>query len=535
LIHHGLHGFHGIKFSLNRTKKAILRFLRKKNLVFCFSNDFKITFITMKYYKNITGSVLIMILLMASISCQNEGQPVVKASIAFDTILQEWDGFGVNYVEVAQSTNPVTDPQEYGGFSLLAENKRQEIINLIFGEDGLQPSLIKMFFDPFHQPEPGARFDHELTTAWMRYFVKEGIKVTNERNGDDIQIITTLYGPPAWATKQKILRGRDLDPEQYKNLALYMIDWVKYLVEEEGLPVKYLSLHNEGDSPNRWPIDGSHGNIGRGHDYNAFWRPTEVAHFLDFMPPMIKNAGLDVGLTPGECTNWNSFASAWYHWAIHDNPEAMKNIALITSHGFGEGTAINSIANDLLRLKRPDLHAWTTSMTWGNRRMVNDYDFVNLIRRNIYDAKVNAVIPWACIQTLTWVGGDPNPGTAFFVSADGNYEVKPQYYYYKQLTRAGKPGMAVAKVNIETKEDTGVNLIAFSSNGTNNSDAFIVTNFSDTEKVVEIVVSGAEIKNLEAFRSSSTESYSKMDAYTLTDGIIIYNAPSGSVTTFFNK
>ena len=44
-------------------------------------------------------------------------------------------------------------------------------------------------------------------------------------------------------------------------------------------------------------------------------------------------------------------------------------------------------------LKRPDLHSWTTSMTWGTKRMPNDYDFVNLIRRNIYDAKVNAVIP----------------------------------------------------------------------------------------------------------------------------------------------
>lgn len=489
----------------------------------------------MKNKTQIQSIIVLVCFLLLMVQCGPQKTGIVNARIAFDTTLQVWDGFGVNYVELAQSTDPVKDPQEYGGFSLLTENKRQEIINLIFGEDGLQPSIIKMFFDPFHQPEPGAVFDHESTSAWMRYFAKEGIRATSERNGDDIQIITTLYGPPAWATKQKILRGRDIDPEQYKNLALYMIDWVKFLVEEEDLPVKYLSLHNEGDSPNRWPLDGSHGNIGKGHDYNAFWRPTEVAHFLDFMPPMIKNAGLDVGVTPGECTTWNSFASAWYHWAIHDNPEAMKNIALITSHGFGEGPAINSTVNDLLRLKRPDLHAWTTSMTWGNRRMINDYDFVSLIRRNIYDAKVNAVIPWACIQTLTWVGGDPNPGTAFFVSADGNYKVKPQYYYYKQLTRAGKPGMAVAKVNVETKEDTGINLIAFSSNGTNNSDAFIVTNFSDREKVVHIAVSGTELKNLEGFRSSSTESYSEMDGYTLTDGKIIYIAPSGSVTTFFIK
>jgi O-glycosyl hydrolase len=489
----------------------------------------------MKFRYLICGVLFSGLILSVTSQCRKGSSSVIRARVAFDTTLQVWDGFGVNYVEMAQSTDPIKDPQEYGGLSLLTEEKRQEIISLIFGEEGLQPSLIKMFFDPFHQPEPGAGFDHESTTSWMRYFVKEGIRATSERNGDDIQIITTLYGPPAWATKQKILRGRDLDPEQYKNLALYMIDWVKFLVEEEDLPVKYLSLHNEGDSPNRWPLDGSHGNIGKGHDYNAFWRPTEVAHFLDFMPPMIKNAGLDVGLTPGECTTWNSFASAWYHWAIHDNPEAMKNIALITSHGFGEGNAINSQVNDLLRMKRPDLHAWTTSMTWRNRQMVNDFDFVNLMRRNIYDAKINAIIPWACIQTLTWVGGDPNPGTAFFVSAEGNYEVRPQYYYYKQLTRAGRPGMKVATVNVDTEGDTGVGLIAFASNGSGNPDAFIVLNLTDLPYKLDISISGAGSGTFESFRTSPSEKYSASGEFAVSEGRIEYDAPPGSVTTFFAK
>jgi len=460
---------------------------------------------------------------------------IIKANVDFSQKLQAWDGFGVNYVELAQSTDPITDPQEYGGFSLLSEEKRQKIVDMIFGIEGLQPEIVKMFFDPFQQKQPGGTFDHESTTKWMRYFVHEGIKKTKVRGGDNIKIITTLYGPPAWATKQKILRGRDLDPTQYENLAKYMISWAQFLVEKEKLPVKYMSLHNEGDSPNRWPLDGSTGNLGKGADYNAFWRPYDVAHFLDFMPPMIKKAGLDVGLTPGECTTWASFASGFYQWAINDNPEAIKNIALITSHGFGEGNAINSQVNDLLRIKRPDLHSWTTSMTWGNNRMPKDYDFVNLIRRNIYDAKVNAVIPWACIQTLTWVGGDPNPGTVFFVSADGNYDVKPQYYYYKQLTRAGRVGMTVASVKVEAKNDQGVNLIAFASNNTKNPDAFIVLNFSEIPQKINLSVAGSTGKDFKAVRSSASEKYSDAGMFKLINGEMVYEAPAGSVTTFFAK
>ncbi len=483
----------------------------------------------------ITFGIIILLLLFTVTECNRENPSVIKAWVAFDTTLQVWDGFGVNYVELAQSTNPVTDPQEYGGFSLLTEEKRKEITDLIFGKEGLQPCIIKMFFDPFQQKEPGSVFDHESTTGWMRYFVREGVDKTKSRRGDEIKIITTLYGPPPWATRQKILRGRDLDPAQYENLAKYMIEWARYLVEDQKLPLRYISLHNEGDSPNRWPLDGSSGNIGTGHDYNAFWRPWEVAHFLDFMVPLIEKAGLDVGLTPGECSTWGSFASSFYNWAIHDNPGAMKNIALITSHGFGEGNAINSRAIDLLRMNRPDLHAWTTSMTWGNRWMLHDYDFINLIRSNIYDAKVNAVIPWACIQTNSWVGGDPNPGTAFFVHEDGNYEIKPQYYYYKQLTRAGRPGMKVASVRIESKFDQDINIIAFSSNGTNNPDSFILLNFSDLPANIDLSVSGSSASEFSAVRSSKVEQYSEAGNYLVNDGKLEYNAPAGSVTTFYAR
>ena len=487
----------------------------------------------MKIKRTIAVTALLGILITLFVGCKQQPFQQINASVAFDSALQVWDGFGVNYVELAQSTDPVKEPQEYGGLSLLSEDKRQEIIDLIFGEEGLKPSIIKMFFDPFQQKEPGGKFDHESTTEWMRYFVRNGLTTTRARGGDEISIITTLYGPPPWATKQKFLRGRDLDPAQYQNLAKYIIDWAKYLVKEEKFPVRYISLHNEGDSPNRWPLDGRSGNIGTGHDYNAFWRPAEVAYFLEFMPPMIGAAGLDIGLTPGECTTWASFANGFYGWAIFDNPIALKNIALITSHGFGEGPVINSQVSDLLRLKRPDLHAWTTSMTWGTNRMLHDYDFANLIRRNIYDAKVNAVIPWACIQTKTWVGGDPNPGTAFFVSQDGNYEIKPQYYYYKQLTTAGRPGMRVAQVKVESGAVQGVNLIAFASNGTKNPDAFIILNLTDKENKLRIRVTGAKSGKFMAYRSDAEDKYTQAGEFRLTGGTIEYSAPPGSITTFF--
>jgi hypothetical protein len=74
----------------------------------------------------------------------------IRATVDFSKKLRAWDGFGVNYVESAQTRDYKNDPQEYGGFSLLDEQERQHAINLIFGEDGLKPGLMKMFLDPWH-------------------------------------------------------------------------------------------------------------------------------------------------------------------------------------------------------------------------------------------------------------------------------------------------------------------------------------------------------------------------------------------------
>jgi hypothetical protein len=108
-------------------------------------------------------------------------QKPVEAEVHFDQKLQDWDGFGVNYVEVT-NVRDIADykknPQEYGGFSTLSEEKRQEVLEMIFGADGLKPGLVKMFLDSLHEGMTVAskgQFDHETTTKWMRYFVQEGL------------------------------------------------------------------------------------------------------------------------------------------------------------------------------------------------------------------------------------------------------------------------------------------------------------------------------------------------------------------------
>jgi O-glycosyl hydrolase len=454
--------------------------------------------------------------------------------VDFSNKLRLWDGFGFNYVQTAQTMDYASDPQEYGGFSLLTDEDRQKIIEMVFGDDGLKVGLVKMFYDPWHQAEPDGKYDHEKTTQWLRYFAREGLKKTRAA-GRDLTIVTTLYGPPAYMTKQKVLRGRDLDPAHKRHLALYLVSWAKFLREQEGLPLKYISLHNEGEDWFRWSQPGLTDH--KGHDYNMFWPPSQVVEFINLVSDELRKANLGaVSVTPGEPTNWYRFDTWGYAAAIAEDPAALRNLGLITSHGFYAGNygrwfgPHQSGGIDLLREARPDLHAWVTSTSWSQMDAKN----VKEHHGNIYSAKVNAIIPWAGIQRPPkWVGGDPNPGSAFTVREDGTFEVRRGYYMYMQVTRAGQPGMAVARTSAM---DSEIALIGFASNGTKNPDAFVLVNLGKNKKA-HVSVRGTSAKTFAAFRTTEDEKdkFASVGHFQLNDGAVIYDAPGGSVTTFFAR
>jgi hypothetical protein len=483
---------------------------------------------------------IIMLVQYQKVYAQAEDFTAVRAKVDFLEKLRVWDGFGFNYVETAHTYDYDEFPQEYGGFSILNDSQKKEVIELVFGSNGLKVGLVKMFFGPLHQNERNGKFDHETHTANQRYFVREGLKKTRER-GNDLQIITTLYGPPPFMTIQKDAhRGRDLDPEYKPDLANYMIDWIKFLKEKEKFPVKYLSLHNEGEDWSRWNQKGY--TDYSGHDYNLYWSPEMVNEFVKMMPPLFKKAGIgDVGITPGEPTNWFRFHAWGYADALAKDTEAVNSLGLITSHGFYNGGfnpwygSHNPYTNRVIQQQRPELHSWVTSTSW---RQMNA-TFIFEMHQNIYATGVNAIIPWAGIQRPTqWVGGDPNPGCAIAVAEDGTYEVKRGYYFYKQITRAGQPGMAVVNTYAMNSETS---IIGFASNGTNNPNAFVVINTSNKNRKVAVEISGTNDKTFEGFCTSADEDNNLVDAYKsigdypVINGKLIYHAPAGSVSTFFGK
>jgi hypothetical protein len=105
------------------------------------------------------------------------------------------------------------------------------------------------------------------------------------------------------------------------------------------------------------------------------------------------------------------------------------------------------------------------------------------------------------------------------------------FSFYKQVCRAGQPGMAVAKV---LSNDSEVSLIAFASNGTTHPDALIVINIAQDTRDLSIQVQGTAATTFQAYRTSPGEDYVSLGDRTRdSSGIIAYQAPPGSVTTFY--
>jgi hypothetical protein len=446
--------------------------------------------------------------------------------VDFGNAPREWDGFGVNYVEMTHSRDGRYE--DYGSFSLMAHADRERVLELIFGPDGLRPGLVKMFLNPYLLGEPptsGAldldayRFDRYMPQTLR--FAREGVRRVAEWGGR-LRFYAGHYGPPAWATRQKVVRGRDLDPAMKEPLALYLLGCVKGLREREGVPVEAIGLHNEGEAGGRWPDDPR-------HDFNMYWPPEQVADFLSIMGDLKGDLGLaDLKLCPGETTLWSDFRP--YAESIAAAPDALAALGLITSHGFGK--VYDAGAIELLRARRPGLHAWTTSTSWLKEGGVEfAVDFADQVRL----LGLNGLIPWAAVQRVPyWPGGDPNPNPPVLVrEEDGRLgvEVRAPYHYYKQLTRAGQPGTAVAEVEGDGDE---LRLLAFADNGSGHGDAVAVMNAGAEEPTVEVTIAGSD-GPFGAWRTSPSEQFAPLGEFGLDRGAFRYTAPPESVTTFFSR
>jgi len=487
-----------------------------------------------------------------------EGHPGEKPAllkIDFGAGLRTWDGFGLNYVESAHSADPETDYEDYGGFSTLPEASRQQIMDLLYGslgasdpDKGLRVSLHKIFLDPFHQLTANGPFVGPSTSSRMsRYFLVEAAKRLRTRNRS-MDLVTTYYGVPAWATTARIFLWRDVDPARFEPLAEYMADWISYLRSEllgsaftGTVDPRYASLTNEGESARRWNADGS---PQPKRDYNAYWPARSIAEFLPVLANTLQRHGLDgIRLMPCETAGWDwldvTTEGDPIAEALLADPVARRHIGVLGGHSFSRSGPVGAAVVARFRREFGDgLRAWTTSHDWRK----GDVGFAEHTRRQIYEIGVTGIITWAATKRLSdwerYTGRPANPQCAILIKDDGTTQVQSGYYFYKQFTWAGQPGMSVAAV--DDRAAGGLTAAAFGSNGTRHPAAFVVINPKSEGRVVRIVLAGGDSQEFQAFRTcdglAEGEAFKNIGIHSAdATGAMLYHAPAKSATTFLAK
>ena len=123
-------------------------------------------------------------------------------------------------------------------------------------------------------------------------------------------------------------------------------------------------------------------------------------------------------------------------------------------------------------------------------------------------------------------------GTAILVDREGNFALTPGYYFYKQLTRAGKRGMGVTHTLASNPQ---LFLIAFAGQDSGHPDAFVLTsNIRIWTLPLRVEVKGTPFKRFRAWRSSEDgkEQFRDVGIFDVIDGAILYDPPAGTTTSF---
>jgi hypothetical protein len=120
------------------------------------------------------------------------------------------------------------------------------------------------------------------------------------------------------------------------------------------------------------------------------------------------------------------------------------------------------------------------------------------------------------------------------VSADGDYEVLAGYWFYKQVARAGQPGMAV--VPVTTTSGSGVELMGFAGNGTKNPDAVVVLNTARWgSQPIRVRVLGSDATSFRGYLTTGDleKKYEDQGSFEVEDGYVKFDLPARSAITLF--
>jgi len=353
--------------------------------------------------------------------------------------------------------------QQIGGFggaitesvgytlSKLSPSTQAEILNAIFGADGLRYTLVRTSIDScdfsLSQYEAASQPGAELNLWHDETYVIPYIHAAQQFCPEQIGVMLTPWSPPAhMKTNGERSHGGKLKPEYYAAWAAYICRYIRSY-QEHGLHVAMLSIQNEPNANQLW-------------DSCLFSAEEEKAFLRDHLCPALLKAGLgDIAVYIWDHNKERLFdrvcevvddstahlvSGAAFHWYSGDHFDALRLVRaqypallLLFSEGCIEYNRFDR--DDQLQSARMYAHDMI-----GN-----------------FNAGMNTFLDWNIVLDRD---GGPNHAQNFCDSPilcnteTGSFEKRLSYYYIWHFSHFIEPG---ARLLSTTTFSTDVDAAAF--------------------------------------------------------------------------
>lgn len=483
----------------------------------------------------------IKILILASfLSCVHEvcaqsSCDDVTIAIHVNEAFQTIDGFGVGEADWADD--------------VFVFSKRDEIIDALFGENGLKANILRGEVFPHYSPD-SAYYDfalhadtsnvmHLLGTIDRDDLLRRGqywLTSTIRQRYPETMFTFSVWSPPAWMKEGN--QVTDLFPAShgtlkdahFQNFADYLVRFCKAF-ESIGVNVYALSPSNEPGYAAPWN--------------SCLWTPGKMGEFVEgFLLPAFRENKMDTKVLIGENPAWstvldklNSISSeAFVNQLVEKHQSIDKSKIIAAGHGY---TLPDSIPLPASMRETPivpfqsalqnRIPMWVTEIsdiTPLDASMQDGLYWSEIFQQYLMDARVSAII-W-------WLGAQPTTSNESLIVMDkqtDNLIYTKRYDVFGNYSRYIPKGSRCVASSVSGL-DTRVRVASF-ING--NRYVAVVTNPTESEVCATVSIDGAIPYNtLDCFTTTHEKRW-KPSSCSLIDGQYKVSLPALSVVTLVGE
>lgn len=453
-------------------------------------------------------------------------------TLKWDYEVQEMDGFGVAQAGWA----------DY----LHAHAKRDEVLDLLFGDNGLRCNILrgeifpgyakaKNVFDfemnldtdispndPYFNNLPNSSPDESFARRGQLWLCKE---VKNKYNVD--KLVFSAWTPPAYMKSNNNVSGGFLPIWNYNGFANYLAEFCK-AYNAAGLDVYAISPANEPEYAASWN--------------SCLWLPASTlgSFITKNLYPTLQQNGLDTKIIFGENAQWSTFAAImgsqkYVESILRSYPQIAGMNTIAAGHGYTNPVkeVLEWWEREIAIVPWPKaeeagLKVWLTEISMSRNSDYSMDDAINwatTFHKYIVTANTSAVI-W-------WGGAIKEGGSECLISLNTDrqdYVIADRFYTFGNFSRYIKPG----STQIGVKKGTAIpgDLLVSAYKKGNEYVAVAVNPFEEAYEDEFTIENVNGINTMKCIITNEDNKWTEVEVTPDVNGKFPFAIPAKSVVTF---